>query len=91
MTFKLYPKPILKPGGTTYARFSLFDADVNPGSDIDICVIQGATLIGSSGSGTSAEEVNFIFSSRSASPISLTVVRVSRLKIEGVNTVMFSL
>jgi hypothetical protein len=26
------------PAGTTYARFALFDADVNPGSDIDMCV-----------------------------------------------------
>jgi plastocyanin len=48
------------PAGTTYARFSLFDADVNPGSDIDLCVFNGTTLVGSSGSGTSAEEVNLI-------------------------------
>jgi subtilisin family serine protease len=47
------------PAGTTYARFSLFDADVNAGSDIDLCVFnEGGTLVGSSGSGTSAEEVN---------------------------------
>lgn len=48
------------PPGTTYARFSLFDADVNPGSDIDLCVFSGSTMVGSSGSGTSAEEVNLI-------------------------------
>jgi hypothetical protein len=48
------------PGGTTYARFSLFDADVNPGTDIDLCVFRGTTLVGSSGSGTSAEEVNLV-------------------------------
>jgi hypothetical protein len=48
------------PAGTTYARFSLFDADVNPGSDIDLCVFSGTTLVGSSGSGTSAEEVNLL-------------------------------
>jgi hypothetical protein len=48
------------PAGTTYARFSLFDADVNPGSDIDMCVFNGAVLVGSSGSGTSAEEVNLL-------------------------------
>ena len=47
------------PAGTTYARFSLFDADVNPGTDIDLCVANSAgTIVGSSGSGTSAEEVN---------------------------------
>ncbi|MBX7214582.1 MAG: S8 family serine peptidase [Thermoflexales bacterium] len=49
------------PAGTTYARFSLFDADVNAGSDLDLCVFNGAgTLVGASGSGTSAEEVNLV-------------------------------
>jgi subtilisin family serine protease len=52
--------PVAIPAGTTYARFSLFDADVNPGSDIDLCVFKGASLVGSSGSGTSAEEVNLL-------------------------------
>ncbi|MDH5330388.1 MAG: S8 family serine peptidase, partial [Aquincola sp.] len=51
--------PVALPLGTTFARFSLFDADVNPGSDIDMCVFNSiGTLIGASGSGTSAEEVN---------------------------------
>ena len=31
--------PVTVPAGTTYARFSLFDADVNPGADIDLCVV----------------------------------------------------
>ena len=48
------------PAGTTYARFSLFDADVTPGSDIDLCVFRGATQVGGSGSGTAAEEVNLV-------------------------------
>ena len=48
------------PANTTYARFSLFDVDVNPGTDIDLCVFRGTTLVGSSGSGTSAEEVNIV-------------------------------
>jgi hypothetical protein len=48
------------PAGTTYARFSLFDADVNAGSDIDLCVFNGTTQVGGSGSGTSAEEVNLV-------------------------------
>jgi subtilisin family serine protease len=49
------------PAGTTYARFSLFDADVNPGTDIDLCVFNSSSaLVGSSGSGTSAEEVNLL-------------------------------
>jgi subtilisin family serine protease len=50
--------PITVAAGTTYARFSLFDADVNPGTDIDLCVFVGTTQVGGSGSGTSAEEVN---------------------------------
>ncbi len=53
--------PVSIPAGTTYARFSLFDADVNAGADIDLCVFNSAsTLVGSSGSGTSAEEVNLL-------------------------------
>ena len=51
--------PVAIPLGTTYARFALFDADVNPGSDIDMCVFNSAgTLVGTSGSGTSAEQVS---------------------------------
>ena len=62
------------PAGSTYARYSLFDADVAPGSDIDLCVFQGTTLVGSSGSGTSAEEVNFTFATPTGAPIALTMV-----------------
>jgi hypothetical protein len=52
--------PVTVPAGTTYARFALFDADVIPGSDIDMCVFRGSTLVGTSGSGTSAETVNLV-------------------------------
>ncbi|MEO6409732.1 MAG: S8 family peptidase [Burkholderiaceae bacterium] len=52
--------PVTISAGTTYARFSLFDADVKPGSDIDMCVFQGTTQVGGSGSGTSAEEVSLV-------------------------------
>jgi subtilisin family serine protease len=48
------------PAGTTYARFALFDADVKPGSDIDLCVFKGDKQVGASGSGTSAEEVSLV-------------------------------
>ncbi len=48
------------PAGTTYARFSLFDANVTPASDLDLYVFRGATLVGSSGGGTAAEEVNLL-------------------------------
>ena len=59
--------PVTVPAGTTYARFSLFDADVNAGSDLDLCVFNSAgTLVGSSGSGTSAEEVNLARTRRPA-------------------------
>jgi hypothetical protein len=53
--------PVAIPAGTSYARFSLFDADVNAGTDIDLCVANSAgTIVGSSGSSTSAEEVNLV-------------------------------
>jgi hypothetical protein len=53
--------PVVISPGTTYARFALFDADVSAGSDIDLCVFNSVgTLVGLSGSGTSAEEVNLV-------------------------------
>ncbi len=66
--------PVTIPTGTTYTRFSLFDSDVASGADIDLCVFQGTTLVGTSGSGTSAEEVNFVFAAPTGAPIPLTVV-----------------
>jgi subtilisin family serine protease len=55
------------PAGSTYARFSLFDANVSPASDLDLVVYRcgdptcaTATAVGSSGGGTSAEEVNLL-------------------------------
>ncbi len=65
--------PVTVPAGTTYARFSLFDADVAPGSDIDMYVYRGSTRIGSSTSGSSAEEVNVVFSTPTAAPDTYTV------------------
>jgi hypothetical protein len=44
----------------THARFSLFDANVSPASDIDLYVFRGTTLVGVSGGTTSAEEVNLL-------------------------------
>ena len=47
------------PAGTTYARVSLFDANVSPASDLDMYLFNSAgTQVGYSGSGTSAEEIN---------------------------------
>jgi hypothetical protein len=49
------------PAGTTFARFSLFDANVSAPSDLDLEVYNAAgVLVGGSGSGTSAEEVNLV-------------------------------
>jgi hypothetical protein len=53
--------PVVVPAGTTYARFSTFDADVAPGADIDLCVFNSAgAQVGGSGGGTSAEQVNLL-------------------------------
>ncbi len=49
---------VVVPAGTTYARFSLFDANTTPASDLDLRVYRGTTLVGSSGGSTSTEEVS---------------------------------
>ena len=51
---------VVVPAGTTYARFALFDAAATPGSDLDLYVYRGATLVGSSGGPTATEEVNLL-------------------------------
>ncbi len=53
---------VVAPAGTTYLRFSLFDAETTPaGSDLDLSVYNNAgTKKGASGSGTSSEEVNLL-------------------------------
>jgi subtilisin family serine protease len=53
---------VVVPAGSTYARFSLFDANVSPASDLDLYVFRNSTgaLVGASGSGTSNEEVNLL-------------------------------
>jgi len=51
--------PVVVPAGTTHARFSLFDANVTPASDIDLYVFRDGVLVGGSFSGTSQEEVDF--------------------------------
>ena len=64
---------VVIPAGTTYARFALFDADVAAGTDLDLFVYQGTTLVGVSAGGSSAEEVNFSFAAPTGGPIALTV------------------
>jgi hypothetical protein len=51
---------VVVPPGSTYARFSLFNANVSPASDLDLRVYRGSSLVGWSGGDTSAEEVNLI-------------------------------
>lgn len=47
------------PAGTTYARFALFDDATDGNDDLDLYVFNpSGGFVGSSGSGTSAEEVN---------------------------------
>ncbi len=47
------------PAGTKLARFSLYDEHTSKPSDLDLEIYNpGGTLVGSSGGGTSAEEVN---------------------------------
>jgi subtilisin family serine protease len=49
------------PAGTRYARFSLFDAFTDGLDDLDLYVHNSAgALVGASGGGTSAEEVNLV-------------------------------
>jgi hypothetical protein len=52
--------PVTIAAGTTYARFSLFDGNVTPASDLDLYVFKGGTLVGGSATGTSNEEVNLL-------------------------------
>jgi subtilisin family serine protease len=55
------PIPVTIPLNTTYARFSLFDANVTPPSDLDLYVYNSAgTRVGASTGATAAEEVNLV-------------------------------
>jgi hypothetical protein len=50
--------PITIPAGTTHARFATFDATVTPGSDLDLYLYKGATLIALSASSTATERID---------------------------------
>jgi subtilisin family serine protease len=55
--------PITIPAGTTYARFSLFNTAVSQPSDLDLEVrgpAPSTALVGTSGGGTTDEEVNLL-------------------------------
>jgi len=51
---------VVVPAGTTHARFSLFNEFTNGANDLDLYVYRGTTLVGASGGGTTAEEVNLL-------------------------------
>jgi subtilisin family serine protease len=65
--------PVVIPTGSTYVRLSLFDADVTPGSDLDLFVYLGPNLVGVSAAGGSNEEVSFDLGGITSGPIPLTV------------------
>jgi subtilisin family serine protease len=48
------------PVGTAYTRFALFDDYTDGNDDLDLYVYRGATFVGGSGGGTSAEQVNIV-------------------------------
>lgn len=82
--------PVVIPAGTTYTRFALFNSDVSAGSDLDVFVYQGSSLVGVSANDASNEEVNFVFANPTAAPIALTVY-VHGWGIAGGTTSPFSL
>lgn len=52
---------VVVPAGTTYARFSLFNEFTDGADDLDLYVFNsGGTLVGASGGGQTAEEVNLL-------------------------------
>jgi hypothetical protein len=51
---------VVVPAGTTYARFSLFNAFTDGADDLDLNVYRGTTQVGSSTGGQSEEEVNLV-------------------------------
>ena len=66
--------PVTIPAGTTHYRVGIYEDAISPtGTDLDLFVCQGASLVGSSADGDSNEEVNFTSSGGFAAPIALTV------------------
>jgi hypothetical protein len=51
---------VVVTGTQTYARFALYNADVAAGSDIDMYVYRGTTLVGSSTNSGSDEQVSLV-------------------------------
>jgi hypothetical protein len=52
---------VVVPAGSTYARFSLFNAFTDGADDLDLYVYNsGGTRVGASGGGTADEEVNLL-------------------------------
>jgi hypothetical protein len=51
---------VVVPAGTTYLRFSLFNGSTDGNDDLDLYIFRNGAQVGSSGGGTSDEEVNFV-------------------------------
>jgi subtilisin family serine protease len=52
--------PVTIAAGTTYARFSTFDTNIAPASDIDLYLYKGTTRVAESAGATSAEQINLL-------------------------------
>lgn len=66
--------PVTLPAGTTYIRFGLFDADVSPGTDLDIFVYSGTSLLASGTLSGSTEQVNLSVGGNGlGAPLTVTV------------------
>ena len=62
------------PAGTTHYRVGIYEDAITPtGTDLDLFVCQGTTLVGVSADGDSNEEVNFTFGAPTVNPIAITV------------------
>ena len=83
--------PVTVPAGSTYARFSLFNSEVDQASDLDLEVYNGTTLVGASGGATTDEEVNLVFASPTAAGVTYTVrVRGFAVPVGSANFKLFS-
>lgn len=69
-----FSKAVTIPAGSTLFRVGIFENAITPtGTDLDLFVFQGATLVGVSADGDSNEVVTFTFANPTVNPINLTV------------------
>lgn len=69
-----FSKAVTIPTGSTLFRVGIFEDAITPsGTDLDLFVFQGTTLVGVSADADSNEEVTFTFGTPTSTPINLTV------------------